>query len=354
MRMKSLHKWRVLLAVAMLLTPLLFSFRRSAPSRFTPLPKLSDYGLFAGDMKAQVPAPDVIPYDLNTPLFTDYAYKLRFVKLPPGSTVAYNDREVLDFPVGSILVKTFYYPNDFRKPQKGRRLMETRLLVHNPEGWVALPYIWNDEQTEAYLDVAGDKKPVSFINAKGKNTEINYSIPNMNQCKGCHERNGSLTPIGPSVRQLNRDFLYTDGAKNQLEYWKQKGLLEGFPGLQEAPKLPVWNDPGTGNVESRARAYLDINCGHCHRPDGPANTSGLFLHIYETESNHLGILKAPVAAGKGSGDMKYSIEPGNPDNSILIYRLNSLDPGVMMPEMGRGMVHEEGLALLKEWIKGMK
>lgn len=115
---------------------------------------LSAYGFFEGRLAALKPTKGVIPYTLNTPLFSDYASKARFVKLPEGQQATYNDQEVLNFPVGSVLIKNFYYPLDARKPKKGRRIMETRLLIHEKEGWVALPYIWNDAQTEANLDVA--------------------------------------------------------------------------------------------------------------------------------------------------------------------------------------------------------
>jgi hypothetical protein len=122
-----------------------------------PKMKLSDYGFFQGDLRQQIPATGVVPYHLNTPLFSDHAEKLRFVHLPAGSTIPYNDTAVFNFPVGTSLIKTFYYPLDFRDPSKGRRLMETRVLVHEEKGWKALPYIWNVEQTEAVLDVAEEK-----------------------------------------------------------------------------------------------------------------------------------------------------------------------------------------------------
>lgn len=319
-----------------------------------PFEKLSDYGLFKGNLNEQIPMDDVIPYELNTPLFTDYAHKLRFVRIPKGQKAQYNSKEVFEFPIGTILIKTFYYPYNFRKPDEGRRILETRLLIHEKDGWKAYPYIWNDEQTEAYLDVAGDTKKVTWINENKKKVTINYSIPNMNQCKGCHERDGNLTPIGPSARQLNGSLDYLTGTRNQLEYWNEKGILNGLENLDKAPKLPVWDDPNSGSLEDRARAYLDINCGHCHRPEGPGNTSGLYLYIHEKNLTQLGVLKAPVAAGKGAGDMKYAIEPGNPDKSIMIYRMESLDPGMMMPEMGRQLKHSEGVALIRQWISELK
>lgn len=337
-----------------------------------PKEKLSDYHFFEGNGSEQKPMKGVIPYSLNTPLFTDYAEKLRFVKLPENQTVAYNETEVLDFPIGSTIIKTFYYPNDFRKPELGRKLIETRLLIHEEDGWKALDYVWNDEQTEAFLEVAGDTKEVSYVDINGKKKKHEYGIPNLNQCKGCHNRNEKMSPIGPSARQLNGAFQLsvnshqltvnsqqsaetkTQNTNNQLVVWQKMGVLTNLPAIENVPKAPVWNNPESGSLDARARIWLDINCAHCHRLGGPAQTSGLNLSIYETDPIAYGILKTPVAAGRGSGNKKYDIVPGKPDESILVYRMSSTDPGEMMPEVGRKTTHKEGVELIKEWIKAMK
>jgi uncharacterized repeat protein (TIGR03806 family) len=318
--------------------------------------KLSQYGFFAGDLARQQPDSGVIPYKLNTPLFSDYAEKLRFVKLPPGQSVKYTDTGVLNFPVGTTLIKTFYYPNDFRDSAKGRRLMETRLLVHEPAGWKALTYVWNTEQTDAWLEVAGETKTVQYVDAQGTARQHEYVVPNLNQCKGCHNRQEVMTPIGPSVRQLNGELTYAGATKgeNQLRHWQRTGILSGMPPLADCPKMPVWDQPETGSLNDRARAWLDINCAHCHNPQGPAMTSGLNLRYSETNPTAIGILKSPVAAGRGSGGHTFDIVPGKPEESILIYRLQSTDPGERMPELGRKTVHTESLALLQAWIKAMK
>jgi uncharacterized repeat protein (TIGR03806 family) len=319
---------------------------------------LSEYGFFAGRLADQTPAEGVVPYRLNTPLFSDYAEKLRFVKLPAGQTVPYNALEVLDFPIGTTLIKTFYYPNDFRDVGKGRRLMETRLLIRETEGWKALEYVWNDDQTEAVLEVAGDRKAVTYTDADGRSRQQEYIIPNLNQCKSCHNRNEVLMPIGPSARQLNGDVRYgipanSATAENQLIHWQKAGWLTNLPPLSDVPRAPVWNDAATGSLDARARIWLDINCAHCHRPDGPASTSGLNLSLHEQNSTAWGVMKTPVAAGRGSGGRRYDIVPGRPDESILLYRMESTDPGVMMPELARKVTHQEGVALVRAWIKSL-
>ncbi|TAE60173.1 MAG: hypothetical protein EAZ89_01800 [Bacteroidetes bacterium] len=317
--------------------------------------RLSEYHFFEGDIAAQQAGAGVMPYALNTPLFSDYAEKLRFVKLPPGTQVAYNGTHVLDFPEGTQIIKTFYYPHDARKPEKGRRLMETRLLIREATGWKALAYHWNDAQTDALLEVAGGEKEVSWIDKAGKKQKLLYSFPNLNQCKGCHSYDGAMQPIGPSARQLNGDFAYASGTQNQLLAWGQAGMIGSLPEqLADVPKIAVWNDPATGTLDQRARAWLDINCAHCHNPHGPASTSGFYLDIRQTNPAVLGVRKSPVAAGRGAGEGRYDIEPGKPETSILYIRIASTDPGVMMPEVGRRLVHQESLDLIRSWIAEMK
>lgn len=326
--------------------PMIFS---AAQDDFVRHEKLSEYNFFEGHLADLRPAKDVFPYAVNTPLFSNYAEKLRFFKLPAGTRMTYRDSSVFDFPVGTVLIKNFYYPLDFRKPEKGRTLLETRLLVHEAAGWQAYPYIWDAEQTEAYYDPAGETREVRYVNSKGKKVVTPYLIPNKNQCKGCHISGDRLLPIGPSARQLNAN---APGANiNQLLHWSDLGLVENLPAGTDLPRAVVWDDPSTGSLNGRARAYLDANCAHCHSRRGSANTSGLFLDIYEDDASHLGVMKSPVAAGRGAGDMQYDIVPGEPDKSILVYRMRTNDPAIAMPEIGREQVHREGVALIEEWIR---
>jgi hypothetical protein len=105
---------------------------------------------------------------------------------------------------------------------------------------------------------------------------------------------------------------------------------------------------------TRARAYLDVNCSHCHSPTGPANTTALDLRSANADLRRLGECKPPVAAGRGTGDRLFDIVPGKPDESILLYRMTSSEPGVMMPEMGRNTTHQEGVELIRAWIASMQ
>ena len=115
----------------------------------------------------------------------------------------------------------------------------------------------------------------------------------------------------------------------------------------------MWNDPHSGTLDQRARAWLEINCAHCHNPIGPARNSGLDLRVAQIEPRKFGIYKTAVAAGRGSGGFDFDIVPGHPDDSIIMFRLKSTDAGIMMPELGKRMIHTEGVELVREWIAAM-
>lgn len=317
-----------------------------------PAPTLAAYRLFTDD-DAVHPNYRVTPYTLNTPLFSDYAEKSRFLYLPPGAHARWKATGALDLPVGAVLIKTFAYPADLRRPGENVRLIETRLLIHRRTGWVALAYVWNAERTEARLKRAGARLDVRFTDAHGQARQIDYHVPNQNQCKECHSLSGRLAPIGVKGRNLNGDFAYPDGTENQLAHWTRTGLLIGAPPPDKAPRTAVWNDPAEP-LEARARAYLDGNCAHCHNPRGAASNTGLFLNLEEARPVKFGVGKRPVAAGKGSGDLETDLAPGRPDASIIAYRMASNEPGVMMPELGRSVTHEEGVALIRDYIARMQ
>ena len=314
---------------------------------------LSSYGLFKGNGSTQEPVDGVLPYDVNTPLFSDYALKFRFVRIPLGASARYADPAPFEFPLGTVLVKTFAYPHDGRNLALGRRLVETRLLIHEAAGWKGLTYVWNDEQTEARLKIAGADRDVNWIDGAGRERQVNYLVPNSNQCLGCHENRKVMRPIGLTARNLNRTFDYPQGPMNQLAYWSEHALLQDAPQPGKTPRLAIWNDPKSGSLDARTRAWMESNCAHCHNPDGPARTSGLDLTAGQQDLFQRGFWKPPVAAGRGSGGRSFGIVPGHPDESILLHRIESLEPGVMMPEIARRLVDEEGVALVRSWIASL-
>ena len=313
-------------------------------------------------------------YHLASPLFSDYAGKLRTLSLPEGETVKL-DSETGRFiyPVGTVITKSFYYRRagdsdraDYRFVRTAgthdlnalnlnldqMTLLETRILVKRASGWAALPYVWDEMQTDAILSPTGALVRAKLENA-GDSEAFAYVVPNTNQCAGCHtldQSHKAMLPIGPHPKHLVRGQPESD----QLASWVSLGQLSQID-YAAASQLDVhqnWQNPSVSQSE-RVLAYLDINCGHCHSPTGPADTSGLFLNFGTVDPIRWGVCKAPIAAGQGTGGAQFGIVPGDPDASIMSYRLSSVDPGAMMPELGRSLVHEEGLALVRSWIAAM-
>ncbi|WP_396587142.1 SO2930 family diheme c-type cytochrome [Bermanella sp. R86510] len=344
---------------------------------------LSDYNLFKNPSDpTQDPQTPGIPYELNTQLFTDYASKYRFVFVPDGKAAQFSDHEVMEFPIGSVLVKTFSIPENTSDLLGNEHVVETRLLIHRESGWEAVPYYWSSEDDAQYLSY-GATIPASTTH-KGKELTFNYGVPTKNECTNCHaiqpirdekkypddERVSIFKPIGPKARFLNWDYDYGSGEiKNQLTKWEEAGILTGVPTNKESIEKAVkfHNNTDIPNLTSdeldlAARSYLDINCAHCHRseltlqePDysGPAGDSGLRLEFnrnFDTDKLSFGICKKAVASGEPGYPL--DIIPGYADKSFLLYRMDILG-GKMMPELGRDTIHSEGVELIKAWINNM-
>lgn len=307
--------------------------------------RLSDYGLF-DDIATQTPAAGVIPYDLNTPLFSDYTHKQRFFAVPDGEAMTWADPGAFAVPTGTIVVKTFSYLDDRRAPTGAKRLLETRLLVRENDGWTGASYIYGESTDDAVLAIAGGNFATSWIHDDGAERSNDYVVPNKNQCKLCHaDHDDTVDLLGPKARHINRD--------GQLEDLIARGVLIGAPDPSAWPKAPPAFDAQSGTLDERARSWLDINCAHCHNPLGAARTSGLYLDLAQTEPVEFGVCKPPVAAGRGSGGRLFSIVPGRPDDSIMMFRLESTEADIKMPELGRNLVDAEGAALIREWITAM-
>ena len=328
--------------------------------------KLSEWQLLHIDNGRLKPNEGVVSYELAMPLFSDYAHKYRTLYLPPGTSLTLKDNGDFNFPVGAIITKTFYYPKDEQGvirasyqtdnfaeglPVDQNQLVETRLLVHQQDGWQALPYVWDNSQSDASLEWAGDVKSMVLKGDEGE-FAFTYIVPDANQCQGCHTPNHTskaIAPIGVKARHLNNPLSFND--QNQLAWLAEQGVIKSLVRPTEWRHNPGWQSDA--DVEALARGYLDINCGHCHNPQGPADTSGLWLDRDTSDKRRLGLCKPPVAAGRGAGHARFGIMPGESDNSILSYRMASVDPGEMMPELGRATVDEKGLALINQWIDNM-
>lgn len=305
--------------------------------------KLSDYNFFTGNIADFNPAENVFKYELATPLFSDYTVKERFIYLREGTSLTYRDSGIVEFPAGAIIIKNFSSLNT----NNSLKRLETRLLLKDPfnDRWKVMSYLWNSDQSDAIRHISGDNVDITIEDESGNRLQTNYRIPNLNECKLCHSTEGRIAPIGPKIRSMN----YSVNGVNQLDLWKDKGLLKDLP-VSNVPQLPDWQNTADFTLDERARAYLDINCAHCHSNAGDASYTGLWLEYEQTDSSRLGFYKTPIAAGPGSGSLSYDIVPGDAERSIIHFRMNSAEVGVAMPELARSMVHEKGVELIKEWI----
>ena len=287
-------------------------------------PSLSAYGIYEEPLASLQPAAGVVPYELSSELFTDYASKQRLLKLPEGSRIAASNNATMAFPEGTILAKTFYYPEDLREPDGPRRVIETRLLVKTDGLWNVATYQWNDEQTAATLLLGGATTAVSWTTAQGQSMAIDYEIPHEGECVTCHQSNESAVFIGPTPRNLNRSVTRSGEEVNQLAFFSAEGLLDGMDWTL-APATPDYTNTGH-SLKVRARAYMDVNCAHCHNPTGWEDAEGAELDLrYQTRFGQTGITDELE-------DLESRLESGE------------------MPYLGTTILHDEGVDLVMDYL----
>ncbi|MEM9191083.1 MAG: SO2930 family diheme c-type cytochrome [Myxococcota bacterium] len=344
------------LAASVLLPGLLMACADdSGPVRPGPLPlepydTLREWGLFE-DSEGRIPAEGVVPFTVISPLFSDYALKDRFLYVPEGAKIGYDAESEWRFPVGTILVKSFGYPSE---DGASKELIETRLLVHNDDGWAGHTYVWNDAQNRAERVIAGRAINLEISRGGGTREELLYIVPNTNECMDCHGQEDSFNTLGGVSRQLDRTYDYGTGPENQIAHLEALGLFDG-PVPTEHQRMV---DPlGDAPLLDRARSYMDSNCGSCHRPGDLASQSAFWLSWEHTgpseDPTNWGVCKVPTSAGGATCGNTFDIVPGRPEESVFVCRMRTTDPEDRMPPLGRRLLHDEGLALIEEWIAAM-
>jgi len=290
--------------------------------------KLSQHKIFKGNPSELIPNDKFEVLELNSKLFTDYSYKQRLVNIPDGKTIEKTSNGELIFPDGTILTKTFFYPYDERDWSKGKKIIETRLEVKEKNTWNIATYVWNDEQTDAFLNMDGKKVSVNWINSDGNNQKIKYEVPSSNQCVLCHQSNSEVGPIGPTLKNLNL-LVKRDGLNiNQLSHLQSTGFLTDFS-VENIGSITNYEDPNN-TLDERFKSYLFINCAHCHNPKGWEESSKKpYDFRYETSINNMGII--------GREDKLYRVVNNG-----------------RMPYLGTTIKHHEGVEIINEYIKFLK
>jgi len=288
--------------------------------------KLSDFGIFKYPLKHLKPADDFLIYELSTTLFTDYAEKQRLIKIPAGKQITAINDNLPDFPEGTMLVKTFYYPNYVRDTSKGRKIIETRIGIRKGDGWSFATYAWNTEQTEAFLQTRGGLHDQRWLDSSGEQRAIKYQVPSAKQCLSCHRSGDGPQPIGPKLRNLNRDIMVDGRVLNQLKHWQQLGILS-LAQQANIGSVPDWTKKDIA-VNQRVRAYLDVNCAHCHNNGGSASHTR-FRFDYALRFEETGIAS----------------------NEVRIIR--AMKTG-RMPKLGTSVVDAEALQLITSYLHNLK
>ncbi|MES2748067.1 MAG: hypothetical protein V4648_06795 [Bacteroidota bacterium] len=315
-----------------------------------PYAKLSDYKFFEGELKNLVPSYGVIPYKPASELFTDHAEKKRFVWMPNGAKATYvSDGDILNLPVGAALIKVFYYNNV--QPANTTKIIETRLMIRKATGWIFAEYIWNDQQTEAFLETAQTSRTISWMDEDNIIQTIDYKTPIADaDCYRCHGKINTLAshPIGIKPQNINYSIAYPDGMKNQLSKLVEFGYLEN--NLPSTIVSTVDYKDTSKSINLRVRSYFDSNCAHCHVSNGEADQFDLrFAFSATTDPVNMGVgVQAEHFVPGYNGRI---VQPNNVGQSILHYRVNThTDTFFMMPPLGRSITHTKGVLLIEDWI----
>lgn len=313
---------------------------------------LSESGLYQ-DIENQVVSPGIIEYSVNSPLWSDGAYKRRYLALSDTSQIIFSESEIWEFPWETILVKEFYFEREKGNPDT-REIVETRLLVKHAkeDQWSGFSYIWNDEKTDAYLLTSDTTKTytISDIQAPGGSYDQDYYYPSREECFRCHT-NAAGFVLGLKTSQINKDHIYGDIWDNQLRSYNHIELFnedigEDYTNFQTLP------DPHDDkySLESRARSYLDANCASCHLPGGSGRTN-LDLR-YNTSLEETNLLNIPAELENMGIPDALRINTTSPDSSILFLRMIDTSK-FRMPPLASSVVDEEGTNLIRAWIDSL-
>jgi glucose/arabinose dehydrogenase len=371
---------------------------QTSPSKFPR--KLSETGLFASVKDHQV-MPGVIPYSVNSPLWSDGAYKERFLAIPhkPNQEmkIEYRGSRGWNFPDETVAIKSFALEMEPGNPAS-RRWIETRLMTRQAGEWAGYSYRWNEEQTDAEL-VAGEGLDKEFVlrGSDGSNAMHKqvWHYPSRTECMVCHSRAANWV-LGLSTAQFNKQHDYGGVMDNQLRVLEHLGLFktnwtpeaqkklrqdleaQGLSDLEinerfvaitgsaePKPSKGTWiygQDLNkqeklvnpydkSADLTERAKSYLHANCSICHIEAGGGNAQMELEYRVALDKMRL-IDVAPIHHKFGIAEARL-VAPGDPDRSVLLHRVSKRGPG-QMPQLATNVVDEEAVAMLREWIASLK
>jgi uncharacterized repeat protein (TIGR03806 family) len=312
---------------------------REAP----PPERLSETGLFT-DIVTKALSPGIYRYEVNSELWSDGAYKTRYIALPGETRVEFSADGHWTFPENTVLVKNFLFES-VRGDTSTRRFVETRFLINaGPvRGWQGVSYRWNDDGTEAHLLPTGQVVDVVIDDPQTADVveSQSYQFPAPEDCLRCHTW-GSGQVLGVRTGQFSAA---------QLRQWEALGLFANAVG--DTDGLPRWADPADPQapVAARARAWLAANCSHCHHPGGLRRTDIDLRH--DTPVDEMGVVDRLSDVDDFDGLDRRIVAPGAPERSLLLLRARADTEERRMPPLATRVVDADGTAILAEWIRDL-
>ncbi len=310
-----------------------------------------------------VPKSDLIPYDVNSPLWSDGAHKSRWIALPnptgktagfdPGEQIAFAATGEWTFPAGTVFVKHFELT--VNEQTGARKRLETRLLLRKPApagGVYGVTYRWRADNSDADLIDDAESEAITVTLADGVSTRVQtWNYPGRADCLSCHNDNAHWV-LGVKTRQQNGPC--SDPAfptTNQLRTWSAIGMFDNPPLEADLPNLArtVPIDHPSATIENQARSWLDANCSHCHRPGG---VQAFFDARYDTALSQQGIVDGDVGLDLGVTNARV-IARGSLSRSILHVRDSSLTAGIKMPPLAKNRVDDPAMAVISAWITSL-
>lgn len=289
----------------------------------------------------RTPGPDLIAYQINSPLWSDGSGKKRWFVVPPGEQITLGDDGSWVFPEGSVIIKEFGF--DLAGDAEGMRPIETRFMARVGGDWEFWTYRWNHEGTEARRVEGTDSIELDLANG----TALTWNFPDLTACKACHS-GAAHRVLGPSTAQMDREVRLGSGTLDQIGALFEMGILRELPPVEH----DVLPDPLDERVplEARARSYLHANCGHCHRPGGWVPPELDMDLRFDTP-----LAEARLCDVRTQYEIPFSgrrVDPGDPGASVILQRMRLTDI-FRMPPTGTVVSDPEGTAVVERWIESL-
>jgi hypothetical protein len=321
--------------------PYLNNIMPPASGAFAFPPVLSATGAFS-NLSTLSPSTGLIPFTVNSPLWSDGAVKTRWVAVPNDGPPYTSDEQISfvpvgewTFPNGTVFVKHFELT--VNEITGDRKRLETRLIVRNQDGAVyGVTYKWRADNSDADLLPGALDEDIVITTSTGATRIQKWSYPSRSQCLFCHNATANYV-LGVKTHQMNGDFTYpaTGRTDNQLRTFAHIGLLNPTPNEADIPtflKSVAVTDTSVP-VQYRMRSWIDANCSQCHRPAGSGpGFDGRFYTPLENQDL-----------------VDTFIRFRDVEGSPLYQRANSLGD-MKMPPLAKNVVHEAAMTNLRQWI----